>query len=56
MINPRLAQTIARETGAHLLKLHNGHDIGKVDIKRGETFISLMEKNLVNLKKGLQCP
>jgi zinc transport system substrate-binding protein len=56
MINPRLAQTIARETGAHLLKLNNGHDISKADIKSGETFISLMEKNLTNLKKGLQCP
>ena len=51
MINPRLAQTIAQETGAGLLKLNNGHDISKADIKRGETFISLMEKNLINLKK-----
>jgi zinc transport system substrate-binding protein len=56
MINPRLAQTIARETGAGLLKLNNGHDISKADIKSGETFISLMEKNLTNFKKGLQCP
>lgn len=56
MINPRLAQTIARETGAGLLKLNNGHDVSKADIKSGETFISLMEKNLTNLKKGLQCP
>jgi zinc transport system substrate-binding protein len=56
MINPRLAETIARETGAGLLKLNNGHDVSKADIKSGETFISLMEKNLTNLKKGLQCP
>jgi zinc transport system substrate-binding protein len=56
MINPRLAQMIARETGAGLLKLNNGHDVSKADIKSGETFISLMEKNLTNLKKGLQCP
>ena len=56
MINPRLAQMIARETGAGLLKLNNGHDVSKADIKNGESFISLMEKNLINLKKGLQCP
>lgn len=56
MMNPRLAKTIARETGAGLLKLSNGHDISKADIKKGETFLSLMEKNLISLQKGLQCP
>src|SRR4030066_1220706 len=39
-IAPRLAQTIADETGATLLKLNNGHDISKDDIKKGATFIS----------------
>jgi zinc transport system substrate-binding protein len=56
MINPRLAQTIAKETKVGLLKLNNGHDISKADIKKGESFISIMEQNLINLKKGLQCP
>ena len=56
MVNPRLAEMIARETGAGLLKLNNGHDVSKADIKSGESFISLMEKNLTNLKKGMQCP
>lgn len=55
-IAPRLAQTIAEETGAELLKLNNGHDISKDNIKEGATFISLMEENLVNLKKGMLCP
>jgi zinc transport system substrate-binding protein len=55
MINPRLAQTIAKETKVGLLKLSNGHDISKADIKRGESFISLMGKNLINLKKGMEC-
>lgn len=53
---PKLAKTIASETGVGLLKLSNGHDIGQKDIKAGESFISLMERNLVNLKKGMQCP
>lgn len=56
MMNPRLAKTIASETGAGLLKLNNGHDISKADINKGETFLSLMEKNLISLQKGLQCP
>jgi zinc transport system substrate-binding protein len=56
MINPRLAQTIAKETGSGLLKLSNGHDISKEDLKKGESFISIMEKNLMNLKKGMKCP
>ena len=56
MINPRLAQMIAKETGVGLLKLNNGHDESKASIERGESFISLMENNLTNLKKGMVCP
>jgi zinc transport system substrate-binding protein len=55
MINPRLAQTIAQETGSGLLKLNNGHDISKKDLDQGVTFISIMENNLTNLKKGMKC-
>ena len=56
MINPRLAHMIARETGVGLLKLNNGHDISRASIKNGESFISLMGNNLINLKKGMRCP
>lgn len=55
LINPRLAQTIARETGASLLKLNNGHTISKAEMADGVSFLSLMEDNLVNLKRGMQC-
>ncbi len=55
LINPRLAETIAKETGASLLKLNNGHAISKAEISRGVSFLSLMEENLINLKKGMQC-
>ncbi|MFO7569792.1 MAG: zinc ABC transporter substrate-binding protein [Smithellaceae bacterium] len=55
LVAPRLAQTLAKETGAQLLKLNNGHDISKADIAAGETFISAMEKNLTRLKTGMQC-
>lgn len=56
MINPRLAQMIAGETGAGLLKLNNGHDIRKKDLDKGDSFISIMENNLINLTKGMKCP
>ena len=55
IVAPRLAQTIAQETGTGLLKLCNGHDISKKDMKNGLSFISLMEDNLTTLKKGMQC-
>jgi zinc transport system substrate-binding protein len=55
LVAPRLAQTIARETGTGLLKLSNGHDISKKDMKSGLSFTSLMEANLETLKKGMQC-
>lgn len=56
MINPRLAKMIAAETGAGLLKLNNGHSVSSTDFKNGVSFISIMENNLTNLKKGMQCP
>jgi zinc transport system substrate-binding protein len=56
LTSPRLAQTIAMETGASLLQLRNGHDMSKEDIEKGVSFLLLMEGNLKNLKKGLLCP
>jgi zinc transport system substrate-binding protein len=55
LLNPQVAETIARETGATLLPLHGAHNISKDDLARGVTFLSLMEQNLINLEKGLQC-
>jgi zinc transport system substrate-binding protein len=55
LIDPRTAETIARETGAAILPLNGAHTVSRDDLARGVTFISLMEKNLENLRKGLQC-
>jgi zinc transport system substrate-binding protein len=52
---PRLAYTIAGETGAGLLKLNNGHNISKQDLQKNKSFLTMMEDNLVSLKKGMQC-
>jgi zinc transport system substrate-binding protein len=55
LVEPRIADTLSRETGATVLKLHGAHNISKEDLAAGATFLSLMEQNLKNLKIGLQC-
>lgn len=55
LVEPRIAQTISRETGATILRLHGAHNISRNDLAAGATFISLMEQNLENLRIGLQC-
>jgi zinc transport system substrate-binding protein len=55
LINPRIAETLARETGATLLKLHPAGNLAKEQFDRGETFITLMDRNLESLKTGLKC-
>ena len=55
LLMPRVADTLARETGAKLLLLHGAHNISREEFEGGSSFIKLMEKNLENLEKGLEC-
>ena len=55
LINPKLAQVLAKEAGVGILALHNGANLTKEQIKNKTTFLSLMETNLVNLQRGLEC-
>ena len=55
LMEPRVAETLARETGATLLMLHGAHNVSKQELERGITFLAIMEQNLANLKVGLQC-
>lgn len=50
----QIANTISNETGAKKLEFHSLHSITKKDLENGETYISLMHKNLENLKEALQ--
>lgn len=52
LVNPAVANTIASETGAQALLLHSCHNVSESDFSSGETYVSLMRKNLENLKKG----
>jgi zinc transport system substrate-binding protein len=56
LLSPRIAESIARETGASLLMLHGAHNISKEEFERGVSFLDLMQRNLQNLKRGLVCP
>lgn len=55
LLSPRIAQTIAHETGASLLRLHGAHNISREELHAGTTFLDLMERNLDQLLTGLQC-
>jgi zinc transport system substrate-binding protein len=55
LIEPRVAETLSRETGATLLMLHGAHNVSKQELERGVTFLSIMEQDLTNLKVGLEC-
>jgi len=55
LILPRISEIISRETGTTMLKLHGAHNISKEDMDKGITFLDIMDKNLENLKVGLEC-
>lgn len=52
--NGKIADTIAKETGTTKLVMHTVHNASSEEIKNGETYISLMYKNLENLKEALK--
>ena len=56
MLDDSVAKIIASETGAKLSLLHAAHNVTPEEVKRGETFISLMEGNLERLTEALAKP
>lgn len=55
LLSPRLTETLAQEAGVGVLMLHGAHNLSRDDMSRNVTFIDLMERNLDQLRKGLQC-
>lgn len=49
----RIADTLAEETNAEPLLFHSCHTVSKSEFENGVTYLSLMEQNLENLKRGL---
>jgi zinc transport system substrate-binding protein len=56
LLDPKVARTIAQETGTKLELLHGAHNVSKDELQRGVTFLELMEMNFNKLKIGLESP
>lgn len=54
LVNPKLAQTLAREAGASTLVLDPIEGLTPAEQARGEDYLLIMRENLANLKKALQ--
>jgi len=55
LLSPRLTEALAQEAGVGVLMLHGAHNLSRDDMSRNVTFFDLMERNLEQLQKGLQC-
>ena len=48
-----VARTVAEETGAKILTLHSMQTVSQAEYEAGETYVSLMQKNVEALREGL---
>lgn len=55
LVNDQLARVIAEEIGAKTMVLNPGTNLTRKERNAGITFIAVMEENLKNLMKGLEC-
>jgi zinc transport system substrate-binding protein len=55
LVNPRLAETLAREVGARTLALNPIEGLTRDDEAVGRGYVELMEENLKNLRTALEC-
>ena len=53
LTEPKIARAVSLETGAKMLLLHSCHNVSKAEIEKGETYLSLMSQNYINLKEAL---
>lgn len=54
LVSPKLAQTIAKETGAGLLVLNPVESLGEQEMQDGKNYLTIMRENLDNLEKALR--
>lgn len=53
LVNPRLSEVIANETGAKTLVLNPIEGLSQADIDKGKTYFTIMRENVKNLKMAL---
>ena len=49
----KIAKAICEQTGAEAMQIQTLHNISKEDFEKGETYVSLMKRNIEVLKKAL---
>ena len=54
-VSPRLAETVAAETGVDILSLYPIEHVTKNDFNREVPYAELMRRNLESLQRGLSC-
>lgn len=54
LTDPKVARSIAADTGAKILLLHSCHNVSKDEFNSGATYLSLMRQNLDRLREGLK--
>lgn len=55
LVSPRLAETVARETGATTDVLNPLEGLSDDELRRGENYLSVMRENLASLRRALNC-
>jgi len=55
LVSPRLADTVAREVGAHTAVLDPIEGLTPSEQQQGKTYLTLMRENLAALRKALAC-
>jgi zinc transport system substrate-binding protein len=55
LVSPRLAETVARETGARTAVLNPLEGLTEEQVDRGEDYLSVMRENLAALRTALGC-
>ena len=53
LVDPKVARTIAEETGVKLLLLHSAHNVSRQEYESGVTYLDIMWNNVEKLKEGL---
>jgi zinc transport system substrate-binding protein len=55
LLSPKIAETLAKEAGAQTLVLNPLENLTSEEIQQNENYVSIMKKNLANLKIALAC-
>lgn len=55
LVDPRLAEVLAKEAGAQVMILSPLEGLSKEEIAAGKTYLTKMEENISNLKIALEC-